>query len=256
MIKFFKDIWRNRKTPVVVSVNSMEIMLDIEDKQVPDEHTTQEEALFKRLGSIGVDAEVKDTESVAADQSEINIKVSLAQMSNEQIHAESFELSKHVWQDNDIITANDINRWEAGIDDGVSHANNSNIHISPKERESWNNLTARMDDTGWLNLSFANGVRSHGAHPQCRRIGNIVYLRGAFTGIQRNATVCTTLPVGFRPSGQSHPFIQNTSMQGGLAFVSRWQVRTNGDIELESVNRPDGFADGRWFPINTSFLID
>jgi len=114
-------------------------------------------------------------------------------------------------------------------------------------------------DTGWIDLELIAGLRPHSEStpPQYRRIRNVVYLRGSFTGILENYTLCAILPVGFRPTGQSHTFTQNTTRTGGAAFFARWAVGVNGNIELTVISRPHGgFEDGNWFPINTSFLID
>lgn len=128
--------------------------------------------------------------------------------------------------------------------------------------EAWVNGRAAMIDTGWQNLGFASNARAHSDsnRPQYRRIGNIVYLRGALTNITHRdpRTTFATIPASFngfnlRPS-RSHSFIQNTSRgSGGVANSARWAVSTTGNISLEAATRVP-VAD-HWFPLNTSYPI-
>jgi hypothetical protein len=57
------------------------------------------------------------------------------------------------------------------------------------------------NDTGWVTLTLTNGYTNYGgvyAAAACRRIGNVVHLRGLPNGGTRGASIAT-LPVGFRP---------------------------------------------------------
>jgi len=118
------------------------------------------------------------------------------------------------------------------------------------------NIRTTLDRQGWFNLTPINGTSSHstGATPQYCKIGSVVYLRGAFTNIRNEYTVCAILPAEFRPVGQNHSFVQNTSRANGITYFVRWTIKTNGEIELERVNRTDGYDAGNWFPVHTSFV--
>lgn len=132
--------------------------------------------------------------------------------------------------------------------------------------QAWVNGRAAMIDTGWQNLGLAGTARpnSDSSKPQYRRIGNIVYLRGALTNITRRDTVNTfaKIPAFIVLEGQtinlvpsrSHSFIQNTSRaSGGVAHSARWVVSTTGNISLEAATREP--LASHWFPLNTSYPI-
>ena len=113
-------------------------------------------------------------------------------------------------------------------------------------------------DTGWIDLPLDSGVQAYNSNqtPKYRKIGKIVFLRGAVTNILERNTIIGTLPAGFRPATVSHPYIQNTSMRtGNFPMFSRIIVGTDGIIKLEAIS--DGAAFGnKWFPINCCFVIE
>lgn len=119
-------------------------------------------------------------------------------------------------------------------------------------------LEAAVSDTGWCDLNLENGVQAYAAgnKPQYRRIGKVVFLRGAVTNVNVRNTVIATLPEGFRPSTMSYPYVQNTSLRtGDFMMMSRIIAGTNGQIKIEALS--DGAAFGnKWFPINCCFVID
>lgn len=118
-------------------------------------------------------------------------------------------------------------------------------------------LEAAVDDTGWRDLNLENGVQAYatGNKPQYRRIGKVVFLRGAVTNVNARNTVIATLPEGFRPSTMSYPYVQNTSLRiGDFMMLSRIIAGTNGQIKIEALS--DGASFGaKWFPINCCFVI-
>lgn len=67
----------------------------------------------------------------------------------------------------------------------------------------WVNAGISFSDTGWVNLTLQNGWVSYGypfPSPQCRRIGNVIMLRGVMrSGLKANGTTVFTLPSGFEP---------------------------------------------------------
>lgn len=121
-------------------------------------------------------------------------------------------------------------------------------------------LLGKVEDTGWLDLPLASGISSYNSSstPQYRRIGNQVFLRGAFKGINSedvNVTVAT-LPEGFRPA-KGYPYIQNMSVQGHMPNFVRYNVRSDGQLVMQfnSYAFEDG-AENNWYPIDTNFLND
>lgn len=132
------------------------------------------------------------------------------------------------------------------------------IWVRNLENGVWNAWQPVRYDSGWVDLPLASNVEAYGeqSRPQYRKVGKIVYLRGAVKNITQGQTVAGTLPEGFRPS-MTVPFVQNTSMlTGSVATTARWKVAANGEITVESVSSGASFGAGKWFPINNSFLID
>lgn len=117
-------------------------------------------------------------------------------------------------------------------------------------------LETKMKDSGWKNLSLATGVVAYSAAqvPQYRKIGNVVYLRGACKGFTANDTVIAVLPAGFRPP-VLHSFPQNTSKSNDVPMFARWSIKTNGEIVMQNteINTP---TVENWYPIATQFLVD
>ncbi len=59
----------------------------------------------------------------------------------------------------------------------TSSSNTVNLEIDPS-----NNITAKVQDTGWVNLDgfdwYSGSVDTVGIRPQCRRVGNMIHFRG------------------------------------------------------------------------------
>lgn len=109
-------------------------------------------------------------------------------------------------------------------------------------------------DTGWLTLPLAQGISGYGnSVPQYRKIGNIVFIRGAVQNVLERNTVIGTLPEGFRPT-VSHSYIQNTSMRtGNVGMNARLAIRSNGEILIETISDGASYGEDKWFPLHTDF---
>lgn len=119
-------------------------------------------------------------------------------------------------------------------------------------------LESYLDDSGWMDLPLADGIKkwSDVNTPQYRRIGKLVFIRGAVKGITERNIVLGTLPEGFRPSIAA-PYPQHTSMRtGNFAMFSRLQVSVNGEVKLEAITDGAAYDPTKWFPIGTVFAID
>lgn len=111
-------------------------------------------------------------------------------------------------------------------------------------------------DTGWLNLTLTSGIESYADTqiPQCRKIGNTVFVRGAVKNVSATGIVAT-LPVGCRPTA-TISFVQNTSLRtGNFAMFARYSINWAGEIKLEGISDGASFGDSKWFPIHTCFDI-
>lgn len=111
-------------------------------------------------------------------------------------------------------------------------------------------------DTGWTNLTLASDVVSYGGTqtPQCRKVGNTVFVRGAVKNVLALGVVAT-LPAGYRPTA-TITFIQNTSLrEGGFPMFARYTINAAGEIKLEAISDGASFDESKWFPIHTCFEI-
>lgn len=119
------------------------------------------------------------------------------------------------------------------------------------EGSEWKELSDGTD-TGWTTIELLNDVLPYNTvEPlQYRKVGNMVYLRGAVKNITKTGVVIANLPTGFRPKF-STPF----AMPGTANRFNRLIVSSNGDIRFENTSATLLEASN-WYPINTSFLVD
>lgn len=139
----------------------------------------------------------------------------------------------------------------------ITRATNE-IYMRNLENGTFGAWVAVKADTGWIDLPLASGITSYSAaqSPQYRRINNTVYIRGAVKGIKQDKTIIGTLPTGFRPT-KVVSFVQNMSMSGGVANMVRWQVQTDGDIEMQYTDHSlSEYTGTEWFAIDANFLND
>lgn len=130
------------------------------------------------------------------------------------------------------------------------------IYVRNLENGSWGAWKVILYDSGWIDLPLKTGIQkySDAQAPQYRRVGNAVYLRGAVKGIKAVKTIIGTLPTAYRPT-KVVSFTQNMSMSGGLANIARWQIQTDGDIEMQYNDYPWEESDGtEWYAIDANFL--
>ncbi len=137
----------------------------------------------------------------------------------------------------------------------------NNIYIRNLENGTfgaWEQINSKVEDTGWNDLPLLGDVipYSDANPPQYRRIGNVVWLRGYVKNILAAQTEIGRLPEGFRPA-KTYSYVQNTSMlSGNVACTSRLKVATDGVLSVEGISAGAVYGASKWFPIDTSFLID
>lgn len=139
----------------------------------------------------------------------------------------------------------------------ITRATND-IYMRNLENGTFGEWVAVRVDSGWLDLPLADGISSYSSaqSPQYRKINNTVYIRGAVKGIKTDKTIIATLPVGFRPT-KVVSFVQNMSMNGGVANMVRWQVQTDGDIEMQYTDHSlSEYTGSEWFALDVNFLND
>lgn len=120
--------------------------------------------------------------------------------------------------------------------------------------------------TGWVDIVLSENIEKYNDNetPQYKITSTNgeyqVDIRGSVKGItERNVVIGNVpLPVNLE---QKHPFTQVCTLKrnekGDLYIpINRWEVNTNGDIEMVLLNIPPNDISGtEWCPISTSFQI-
>lgn len=114
-------------------------------------------------------------------------------------------------------------------------------------------VIAGQQDSGWSPLTLAGGTPDVGAYvPAARRLGDIVYLRGAFTNsavIGAGGTLAT-VPSGMAPSARA-----SLRLQLGTGAFYDSLVTTGGVIQWSSFHGSAGGGedisfDGQFYPLS------
>lgn len=142
-----------------------------------------------------------------------------------------------------------------------SHYSNNIIYTRSLNNGVWNEWSPlTSEDSGWLALPLSGNVLAYSTNvqPQYRKIGNVVYLRGAVKNVTSDNTTIGVLPIGYRPTNISHQYIQATSNESGSPNFSRIKVSTDGSIIVEGISTgiTATYNNTDWFPINTSFIMN
>lgn len=105
-------------------------------------------------------------------------------------------------------------------------------------------------DTGWQDCTLASGiVASGGITPGVRRIGAVVYLRGAITNATLSAgsaKAIGTVPAGFQPDAWSYYM----SPSNTPANTARLVVKSNGEMEITTPS-----TLGTYFTLNVLWVL-
>ena len=142
-----------------------------------------------------------------------------------------------------------------------THYTNNVIYTRSLNNGVWNDWLPLTDiDSGWLDITLSGNVQaySNGTKPQYRKIGSVVYLRGAVKNITADNTTIGILPTGYRPTDISHQYVQLTSNENNSPNFSRLKVGTDGAIIMEGISTgiTATYNSTDWFPINTSFIMN
>lgn len=80
--------------------------------------------------------------------------------------------------------------------------------------------SAKLGDSGWINVTFQNGWTNGASPVSYRKIGDIVFLRGQPTKGTLDGTVIATLPVGYRAAVQRIWTCPGSSLNYGKIVVN------------------------------------
>lgn len=193
----------------------------------------------------------------------IEIRISSGTPEEEAKEFEEMIIGKSVFDDVKVLQEqvaemqSDITQLAEAIDDLQEDNRDVVIEIGDI-KDDIDTINEAITDTGWKDLVLAEGVQSYGAttSPQYRKIGDIVAIRGAVTNILANNTLIGTLPKAYRPK-KAYNCIQNSSMTDDtkIGTFARWKIATNGQITVEAISENATYGDGKWFPINTMFMV-
>ena len=136
---------------------------------------------------------------------------------------------------------------------------NNDVYIRNMDGEEWGEWLMLHYDSGWKNLTLANGISVYNADRpvQFRRINNVIYLRGGIKGVKGNNTLIGTLPSNYRPQ-YAHYFVQNMSYfkATAAANIARFQINTEGEIIMQYNDDVEDKTADQWYNLETSFLVD
>lgn len=139
---------------------------------------------------------------------------------------------------------------EIGDLDNLTTTNKSNVVSAANE------INAKLDDTGWINIPLASGVTGGSTTPQYRKIGKIVFIKGFYVFTKAAASkALATLPEGFRPISQFYI----TSATSG-ARVGRTYVTESGEIGCDwvyNLNNDSAYTGSVvWYDVTASFPVN
>lgn len=116
-------------------------------------------------------------------------------------------------------------------------------------------VEALETDTGWMQLSGANGINfSANWVPKLRKVGKVVYLRGLCTGVTANQTQLLTIPAGYRPPVGGHAYVGYCGNADDVR-AARLFVEETGEVIFRSAGAVLPAANDPIL-ITTSWLID
>lgn len=118
-----------------------------------------------------------------------------------------------------------------------------------------NQLAEVTQDSGWINFTLESGATAYNSSykPAVRRVGDRVYLRGAFKGVTSLGSTICTLPVAYRPA-MDHVFttaaLSGTTVQDTVVM----NVLTTGQIKLAASS--GALSSSAMIPMNTNFVLE
>ena len=96
-------------------------------------------------------------------------------------------------------------------------------------------LSAFMADSGWIEFTLQNGATYYDSSsiPSYKKIGDRVYLRGAFKGITSTGLTICTLPDGYRPN-MAHIYTTCALNSSTINDTVALKINTDGTIVLHA----------------------
>lgn len=124
-----------------------------------------------------------------------------------------------------------------------------------------NEVRDMNDDSGWINFTLEGGAVAYpGLTPAVRKVGNVVYIRGAIYQVTDPQRVVCTLPEAFAPR-MEHYFAQVVGGTGvGVGYTTvRFKVNRSaatGGTATITLNGATGALNANMtIPMSTSFIV-
>lgn len=128
------------------------------------------------------------------------------------------------------------------------------------EWNDWEEITRKVDSTGWQDISLRNGVTPRSAKPQYKIVKDKDYTLVALQGAVSINAGTSDIIIGTVPIGgilqDNYNFVQNTSIKNGKPQFTRMGLRKNNDLVMErsTVSEEDG-TETDWVPINLTIML-
>ena len=150
------------------------------------------------------------------------------------------------------ITSSDITNWDTNT---TNIGDLSNLQTTAKSDlvSSINEVSGKIEDTGWINLTTAKGTWNYF---RCRKIGKVVHIQGrasayAWGGSAENIV---TIPAGLRPAEALYTYGFTSGYR-----IDRWYINTSGTMGVDySINISNGsnYTTSNWHSVNITYMID
>ena len=143
---------------------------------------------------------------------------------------------------------------------------NSNIIYQKRFYKTWSDweiIVNNISDTGWQNLTLANGVVPYNttSTPKYRLINDRgmieLSLMGTVKNIKSVKTIIATLPSNIAAQlKRPIPYVQNCSIKNDIATTTRMVIETNGDISMQNVSFANSLmSETDWYPIDITIRL-
>ncbi len=136
---------------------------------------------------------------------------------------------------------------------------NGDLYLADEDGQNIIDIREALKDSGWQNITLPSGITANttlGGTPQCRKIGNHVFVRGGYAGTKGSSGLkLGTLPSEWKPTAQLYWLCA-----GPGARVYRVFINTSAEIWLEWIY-PFGSSTAwtgafAWLDFEADFFID
>ncbi len=116
-------------------------------------------------------------------------------------------------------------------------------------------LSAFMQDSGWINFILESGATAYDSNstPAVRKVGDRVYLRGAFKGVTALPKTVCTVPVSYRPA-MAHQWTTAAINGTGVNDTVVMEITTGGSVRMIAASGSLSATDE--ISLATNYILD